>query len=71
MSLDPAKIGKAVPRTVEIDGIGPVVVRRPRLADVALSNHTPYWWAACCRIRAGRFRSGRGRWGRCGMRRWR
>ena len=53
MSIDPAKIGKSVPRTVEIDGIGPVVVRRPRLADVALSNQNPYWWAACCTLPDG------------------
>lgn len=34
-------------RTVDIDGIGPVVVREPTLADYQRSNGDPFWWAAC------------------------
>jgi hypothetical protein len=48
LTIDPAKIAPAAPRTVEIDGIGPVLIRRPRLADVLTANANPYWWAACC-----------------------
>ena len=44
MSLDPSKIIASAPRTVEIVGIGPVVVRRATLADISLANDLPYWW---------------------------
>lgn len=53
MSLDPANVRRSPARTVKIDGIGDVVVRRPRLADVALAPHNPYWWAACCSLPDG------------------
>lgn len=48
MPIDPSKMATAAPRTVDIDGIGPVVIRRPRLADVVNAGGNPYWWAACC-----------------------
>jgi hypothetical protein len=44
VSLDPSKIIASAPRTVEIVGIGPVVVRRATLADISLANDLPYWW---------------------------
>jgi hypothetical protein len=52
MPVDPAKV-TAAPRTVEIDGIGPVVVRRPVLADVQNAAANPYWWAKCCSMPDG------------------
>lgn len=48
MSIDPAKIAPAAPRAVEIEGIGTVLIRRPRLADVVNAGANPYWWATCC-----------------------
>lgn len=48
MSIDPAKIAPAAARAVEIDGIGTVLIRRPRLADVVNAGANPYWWANCC-----------------------
>ena len=53
MSIDPAKLAPAAPRAVEIDGIGTVMIRRPRLADVVTANANPYWWAACCTCQDG------------------
>jgi hypothetical protein len=48
VSVDPAKIAPAAARAVEIDGLGTVMIRRPRLADVLHANSNPYWWASCC-----------------------
>tara|TARA_R110000868_G_scaffold93905_1_gene259649 strand:+ start:327 stop:629 length:303 start_codon:yes stop_codon:yes gene_type:complete len=45
VSLDPSKVIASAPRTVEIVGIGPVVVRRATLADISLAGDMPYWWA--------------------------
>ena len=53
MSLDPSKIAPAGPRAVEIDGIGTVLIRRPRLADVVTAQGNPYWWASCCTCQDG------------------
>lgn len=50
MPIDFAKV-TAPRRMVEIDGIGPVVFRRPVLADVQTAN--PYWWARCCSMPDG------------------
>ena len=38
MSLDPSKIVSSAPRTVEIVGIGPEVVRRATLADISMAG---------------------------------
>ena len=43
----------AAPRTVQIDGIGAVVFRRPVLADVQNAAANPYWWAKCCTLPDG------------------
>jgi hypothetical protein len=34
-------------RTVEIDGVGPLVFREPTLADVQRASVDPFWWVAC------------------------
>lgn len=34
-------------RTVNIDGIGPVVVREPTLGDAERSTTDRYWWLSC------------------------
>ena len=47
MPLDPSKVAPAAPRTVEIDGLGTVVVRRPVLADLRDAAANPYWWTRC------------------------
>lgn len=44
MSLEPSKIIASAPRTVEIVGIGPVVVRRATLADISLAGDLQFWW---------------------------
>lgn len=44
MSLDPTKIIPSTPRTVEIVGIGQVIVRRATLADISMAGDLPYWW---------------------------
>lgn len=45
----PADLSKvtARSRTVEIDGIGAVVIREPTLADYQRSTHEQFWWASC------------------------
>jgi hypothetical protein len=48
LTIDPAKIAPGPARAVEIDGIGTVMIRRPRLADVLSANSNPYWWTSCC-----------------------
>jgi hypothetical protein len=48
MTVDLSKIAPSPPRQVEIEGIGTVLIRRPRLADVLTANANPYWWVACC-----------------------
>lgn len=52
MPIDPTKI-TAAPRTVEIDGIGSVLIRRPVLSDVQNASANPYWWAKCCSMPDG------------------
>jgi hypothetical protein len=52
MPIDPTKTA-AAPRTVEIDGLGAVVIRRPVLADVQHAAGNPYWWARCCTMPDG------------------
>jgi NAD(P)-dependent dehydrogenase (short-subunit alcohol dehydrogenase family) len=44
VSLDPSKVISSAPRTVEIVGIGPVVVRRATLADISLAGDMQFWW---------------------------
>lgn len=46
MPFDLSKIA-ARQRTVEIDGVGPVVFREPTLADYTRSQVDPYWWGSC------------------------
>jgi len=53
MPLDPSKIGSSTPRTVHVEGIGPVVVRRPVLADIRDAGANPYWWTRCCTLPDG------------------
>lgn len=45
----PADLSNVVARsrTVEIDGIGKVIVREPTLADYQRSSADQFWWAAC------------------------
>ena len=35
------------PRTVNVPGVGVVMVREPTLADYANASTDPYWWGAC------------------------
>lgn len=37
----------AKPRTVNVPGVGVVMVREPTLADYANASTDPYWWGAC------------------------
>lgn len=53
MSLDPKQFAPPPARAVDVPGIGTVMVRRPRLADVALSSGNPFWWAVCCSLPDG------------------
>jgi hypothetical protein len=46
MPVDVSKL-LARSRTVEIDGVGPLVFREPTLADVQRASVDPFWWVAC------------------------
>jgi len=37
----------AKPRTVNVPGVGVVMVREPTMADYARAPADPYWWGAC------------------------
>jgi hypothetical protein len=44
VSLDPSKVNASAPRTVEIPGIGQVIVRRATLADLGFAADMQFWW---------------------------
>jgi hypothetical protein len=46
MPIDIAQL-RSRSRTVEIEGVGKLVVREPTLADATCSSTDQYWWVRC------------------------